>query len=277
MDIRSLPDDAFTPAAIKRDRRRLETAFFWAAVFVGLLWLVKIAEWAAGAHFTLLGLVPRDPLGLIGILGAPLVHGSLGHLVANSLPTLILATLGLYAVPRATFKALPLIWIVSGALVWIFGRESTHIGVSGVTHGLMSFLFVLGALRRDRVAISIALVVFFLYGGMVYGFLPGEPGISFEYHGAGLLAGLLAATLYRRLDPAPPQRRYSWEEEAELPEEDEEGRLGVDPLEPERPGQVPAIWSGPPRPERGVLLRFPTERRQPTAASDDDTAPPTLH
>ena len=153
MDLRSLPDEALTPAAIQRDRRRLETAFFWAAVLVAVLWLVKIAEWAAGAEFTALGLYPRAALGLIGLIGAPLVHGSLGHLMANSQPTLVLMTLAMYAVPRATFRALPLIWIGSGLLVWLFGRESTHIGISGVTHGLMSFLFVLGAIRRDRVAI----------------------------------------------------------------------------------------------------------------------------
>lgn len=264
-----------TPAAIKRDRRRLETAFFWAAVLVALLWLVKVAEWAAGAEFTALGLMPRDALGLIGLIGAPLVHGSLGHLMANSLPTLILMTLALYAVPRATFRALPLMWIGSGVLVWIFGRESTHIGISGVTHGLMSFLFVLGALRRDRTAISIALVVFFLYGSMLYGFLPGEPGISFEYHGAGLIAGIVGAVLYRRLDPAPPVRQYSWEREEEESESTEDGRLGVDPLEPEAPTAVKPLWDGPNSGPRGVLLRFPVERRRGDA--DDEERPPTLH
>lgn len=276
MDLRSLPDEALTPAAVKRDRRRLETAFFWAAVLVAVLWLVKIAEWAAGAEFTALGLYPRAALGLIGLIGAPLVHGSVGHLMANSLPTLVLMTLAMYAVPRATFRALPLIWIGSGLLVWLFGRESTHIGISGVTHGLMSFLFVLGAIRRDRVAISIALVVFFLYGSMLYGFLPGEPGISFEYHGAGLLAGLVAALLYRRLDPAPPVRQYSWETEPE-DLEGADGRLGVDPLEPERPSEVKPLWDGPRSAPRGVVLRFPSDRRRTALDDDDDARPPTLH
>lgn len=269
MDIRSLPDDAYTPAAIKRDRRRLETAVFWGAVFIALLWLVSLAETVAGTKFTALGLAPREPLGLIGILGAPLVHGSIGHLVANSLPTFVMVSLGMYAVPRATFKAIPLIWILSGALVWIFGRESVHIGASGVTHGLMSLLFLLGVLRRDRVTLSIAFVVFFLYGSMIYGFLPGEAGISFEYHGGGLIAGALAAVLYRKLDPLPPERRYSWEEE---PETDDEPAAAGDPLEPPSPIDVKPLWDGPTPPSRGVVIRFPVRPR-----ADDEEPPRTLH
>ncbi len=257
MDIRSLPDESFTADALKRDRRRLETAVFWGAVFVGILWLVALAEWTAGVRFSWFGLAPREWTGLAGILGAPLVHGSVGHLMANSLPTFVLVALGMYAVPRATFRAIPLIWLVSGLLVWIFGRESLHIGASGVTHGLMSFLFVLGAFRRDRVALAISFVVFFLYGSMVYGFLPTQPGISFEYHGGGLIAGLLAAALYYKLDPPPPVRVYSWEEEAEaedLPNYD-------DSLEPPSPIEVKPIWDGPTPPTRGLLIRFPVERR----------------
>ena len=240
---------------------------FWGAVFVGVLWLVALAEWTAGVRFGWLGLAPREALGLVGILGAPLVHGSLGHLVANSFPTFVLLTLGMYAVPRATFKAVPLIWILSGALVWVFGRESVHIGASGVTHGLMSFLFVMGVLRRDRVAMAVAMVVFFLYGSMIYGFLPTESGISFEYHGGGLIAGLVAATLYRKLDPAPPARLYSWEEH---PEEDELPSY-EDTLEPPSPIEVKPIWDGPTPEPRGVLIKFPVERRQ------GEETPRTLH
>ena len=273
MDIRSLPDEAYSPDALKRDRRRFETAIFWGAVFVAVLWLVAVAEWAAGVKFTALGLAPREPLGLIGILGAPLVHGSLEHLLANTLPTFVLVALGMYAVPRATFRALPLIWVLSGVIVWIFGRESLHIGASGVTHGLMSFLFLIGALRRDRVTLSIALVVFFLYGSMIYGFLPREAGISFEYHGAGLVAGVLAAVLWRKLDPAPPERRYSWEEEPEIDEVADDGRLGIDPLEPPAPLDVEPLWDGPSTPRRGVVLPFP---KRPHPEVDDDR-PRSLH
>lgn len=265
MNIRPLPDAAFTRQALARDRRRLETAFFWGAISVSLLWLVMIAEWAAGTRFSLLGLEPRTLPGLLGIVGAPLVHGSLEHIIANSIPTFVLISLGMYAVPLATARALPLVWVLSGILVWLFARDSLHIGASGVTHGLMSFLFVLGALRRDRVTIAVALIVFFLYGGMAYGFVPTEAGISFEYHGAGLVAGLVAAGLWRKLDPMPEVKRYEWEDE---PEADDE--WNDDPLEPPPPQNVPVLWDGPRRLTRGAVLQFPSRRRVEFVDEDDD-------
>lgn len=271
MDIRPLADEAFAPAALKRDRRRLETAIILAAVAVASLWLVAAFEWLAGTPFRALGLAPREWSGLLGILGAPLVHGSVEHLISNSVPSFVLLALGLYAVPRATWRATPLIWLLSGAIVWLFGRESLHIGASGLTHGLMSFLFLIGILRRDRRTLVIALVVFFLYGSMLYGFLPREAQVSFEYHGAGLLAGFIAALAFRKLDPPLPQKRYSWEDEPDLGPVAE----GDDPLEPPRPAEVTPIWDGPRTTRYGVVLKFPGPATRPPPPED----PPqrTLH
>jgi membrane associated rhomboid family serine protease len=269
MDIRNLPDEALSAEAVKRDRRRMENALLLAGVAVAVLWFFELFQRVAGERFDWFALSPREALGLIGIVGAPLIHGSLEHLATNSFPTFALLALGFYAVPRASFRALPLIWVVSGVLVWLFGRESLHVGASGLTHGLMSFLLLLGALRRDRTTISISMVVFFLYGSMLYGFLPHEPGVSFEYHGAGLLSGVLAAILYRKLDPLPPVRRYSWEEEAES-----ESEFESDPLEPPSPKDVHALWDDPSRARRGVVIEFPKSTERQT-----DSTPPkrTLH
>ncbi len=126
--------------------------------------------------------------------------------MSNTLPLAILAGLALYAYPRATRFALPFIWIFSGLGVWLFARPSTHVGISGIVHGLMFFLFVLGVLRRDRLGIAIALMVFFLYGGMVLTVLPRDPQISFEYHLFGAIAGLIAAiALFRARSAAAAQ------------------------------------------------------------------------
>src|SRR3546814_4881156 len=90
--------------------------------------------------FPALALVPRTAHGLIGIITAPLLHGSFAHLVSNSLPLLLLITLSLSVVPRAAKRAFVVIWLLSGIFVWVFGRESSHIGASGIDHGLMFFL-----------------------------------------------------------------------------------------------------------------------------------------
>jgi membrane associated rhomboid family serine protease len=78
----------------------------------------------------------------------------------------------------------------------------------------MFFVFTLGVLRWDRRAIGLAMVVFFLYGGMVWGVFPGDPQVSYESHLSGAILGVALALLLRRLDPPPPAKRYSWDDEA---------------------------------------------------------------
>ncbi|HEY0501979.1 MAG TPA: rhomboid family intramembrane serine protease, partial [Lysobacter sp.] len=158
--------------------------------------------------------------------------------------------------PRATLRALPLIWLGSGLGAWLLGAPGTHhLGASGLTHGLMFLVFTLGLLRRDRPAIAAAMIAFFLYGGMLLTVLPREAGISWQAHLGGAVAGVLAAWLFRNRDPQLPRKRYSWEDEDDsiVPAHDE--------LEPPSPREVPVLWQRPePRADetRGTVLRFPS-------------------
>jgi membrane associated rhomboid family serine protease len=191
-------------------------------------------------------------------LTAPFVHASFAHLMSNTLPTGLLAALALYAYPRATRLALPFIWIVSGVGVWLWARASIHVGISGISHGMMFFLFFMGLLRRDRLGVAISLAVFFLYGGMVMTVLPRDPQVSFEYHLFGALAGLIAAFVWHNRDPQAPRKRYSWEIE-----EEEAERHAMDPeLDLPRPENVPVLWDGPSAAQRGGdnVVAFPRRR-----------------
>ena len=203
---------------VQRDRTRVAYAAVGAAALLAGIWLAWVGAWMMGWDTIDLGIRPRDPHGLIGIFSAPFVHASFAHLMSNTLPLGMLAGLALYAYPRATRYALPFIWIMSGLGVWLWARPSTHVGISGIVHGLMFFLFVMGLLRRDRLGVAIALLVFFLYGGMVMTVLPREQEVSFEYHLFGAIAGVIAAVFVFRLDPTPIRKRYTWEEEEELAE-----------------------------------------------------------
>src|SRR3546814_6397137 len=69
-------------------------------------------------------------------------------------------------------------------------RAAVLLGASGVTHGLGFMLFALGVLRRDRAAIAAGMIAFMFYGGMILTVLPREPGISWQAHLGGALAGL---------------------------------------------------------------------------------------
>jgi membrane associated rhomboid family serine protease len=196
---------------------RLGQALLWPTVAVGGLWLVAAVQSLTGINYVWLGVFPRTLSGLPGVVTAPLIHESWHHLLSNTAPLLGLGVIAMYGFPRATRHAVPLIWLLSGLGVWLFGRESFHIGISGLTHGLMFYVVLMGFLRRDPLSIALALIVFLLFGGMASGVIPSEPAISFEYHLFGAVAGVLAAVGLRRMDRMPVRiRRYS--EDAEIEE-----------------------------------------------------------
>jgi len=253
MDIPLTAEPADPRAQAELDRRRLRRGFLLAGGFVALLWWIKAIELLFDIRLGGFGVRPGEVAGLAGLLFGPLLHGSGAHLLANTLPTLLMLGLAVATVPRALARGLPLMWLGSGLFVWLVAAPGgVHLGASGLTHGLMFMLFLLGLLRRDRQAIASALLVFFLYGGMLLTVFPREVGISWQYHLGGAVFGALAAVLWRRLDPAPARKRYSWEDEEIEPLADAE-------FEPPRPDDVPVLWrrdAAAVDEARGVVLPF---------------------
>lgn len=249
-------------------RRNFRRALLASMAFVAALGALHFAgPWLGDTRA--FALVPLSLPGLVGVLTAPLLHGSAGHWLANASALLILGPLVGTVYPRASVRALPVIWLLSGLGTWLIGRPSFHIGASGLTHGLMFLLLFLGLFRRDRASVAAALIAFFFYGGMLLTVLPREPGVSWEYHLSGALAGLLAAWWWRRADPEPPRRRYSWEEEEEAADAPPSGD-GAE-LEMPRPGEVPVLWQRTPARD-AVVLPF-----RPRQAPADRGEPPTVH
>lgn len=184
-------------------------------VFILLLWLVVALGLVLHLPLIQLGIYPRTASGLVGVLFAPLIHGSWNHLLSNSFALLILGTALRYGYPRAAGAVVILVYLLSGLGVWCLARESYHIGASGLTHGMMFFIFTTGIMRRDRLSIALSLITFFLYGGMLWSIFPQEPGVSYESHFFGAASGVLAAFLFRNLDPPPPEKHYDWEDDVE--------------------------------------------------------------
>jgi membrane associated rhomboid family serine protease len=207
-----------TPSATEtNDARRFKRSIWIAASFVAVLWLIQLVSALFELDLLEYGIYPRRFSGLIGIALAPLIHGSFSHLFANSLPIVVLGSALLYGYPRSAPWVLGWLYAGSGLGVWLFARHAYHLGASGLAFGMMFFVFTIGALRWDRRAIALSMLVFFLYGGMVWGILPTEPDISYESHFFGALLGVVLAIVYRNNDPAPPRKRYSWEDEADTP------------------------------------------------------------
>ncbi|MCD9004921.1 rhomboid family intramembrane serine protease [Luteimonas sp. XNQY3] len=249
------PDAPADPDAQRlHDRRRLSNALKASIAFV--LLLVIMFGLQAAFDWRPLAVRPGEWAGLAGLLTAPLLHGSPGHLIANASALLLLGSLALAVYPRATLRGLPLMWLGSGLGAWLMGNPgSHHLGASGVTHGLMFLVFVLGLLRRDRPSIAAGMIAFLFYGGMLLTILPQEPGVSWQSHMGGAIGGVLAAFWFRYADPIPPRRRYSWEIEEEEAARAERERS--DTFEPPAPHDVPVLWERPTEEPRGVVLRFP--------------------
>ena len=180
-------------------------------LFPVVLWAVHLLSLLFNEDLSKLGLLPRNLVGLLGILTSPLIHADFSHLISNTIPLIILGWIIFSFYPKLSYLLFVFIYLLTGLLVWIFARQVFHIGASGIVYGFVSFLFFSGIFRRDNTSIALALVITFLYGGLVWGMIPGWEGISWESHLFGAITGLLAAYLFRKIDP--PTKKYDWEDE----------------------------------------------------------------
>ena len=185
--------------------------FLTPLTFPVALWVIHLISLFLNQDLSKLGLLPRKPAGLLGIITSPLIHGDFSHLISNTLPLIILGWIIFNFYNKISYLLFFFIYFFTGLLVWIFARQVYHIGASGLVYGFVSFLFFSGIFRRDNKSIALALVITFLYGGLVWGILPGMEGISWESHLFGAITGLIAAYLFRKIDT--PSKKYDWEDE----------------------------------------------------------------
>lgn len=190
---------------MNRDHMR---AFFRRAAalvaFVALLWAIQIINWITGYGLNpTFGLIPRYLGGLDGVIAMPLLHGSYAHLMANTPPLLVMGGLLVATTTRALLAVNAVVIGFGGGLVWLFGGSAIHIGASGLVFGWFGFLVTRGLVDRSPTTLGAALVVGVLYGSILWGVLPGQPGVSWEAHLFGVIAGAAAAVLVRTHVHAP--------------------------------------------------------------------------
>lgn len=182
--------------------RRLDEWQQTAVLVVGftvLLWLLEVADAVLlGDDLDQYGVQPRSDEGLLGVLFAPLLHGGWAHLWANTVPVLVLGFLTLITGVARGLLATAIIWLVAGLGVWLVGDSHTvHLGASGLVFGWITYLAVRGFLNRRPNEVAIGIVVLLLYGGVIVGVLPGQPGVSWEGHLFGAVGGVVAAAAVR--------------------------------------------------------------------------------
>jgi membrane associated rhomboid family serine protease len=168
--------------------------------FVAVMWAVEIVDLLAfGGTLDALGIRPRSTEGLVGIPLAPFLHGGIVHLAMNTVPFVVLAWLVLLRETWQFFAVAAIVTVLGGVGVWLVApAASVHIGASGLVFGFFGFLLTVGWFERRLGSILISVLVLSLHGGMVFGVLPGQPGVSWQSHLFGFLAGVAAAWFLAR-------------------------------------------------------------------------------
>jgi membrane associated rhomboid family serine protease len=191
-------------AIISRENQRIVVAAAQSqAVTLGsgvaAMWGAFAANFVLGGALLQYGIVPRSLDGLWGVLFAPFLHGSLAHLLSNTVPFLVLGWLILIRNRKHLLPVTLTAMLGAGLMAWLLGAPgSVHIGASGVIFGYLGFLMLAGLYARTWGSILLSVLVTGLWGGLVFGVLPGQPGISWQAHLGGFIGGIWAAKLLRR-------------------------------------------------------------------------------
>ncbi len=202
----------------KLEKSKFIQALFIPVIFILIMWCVKIIELKLGVSFIQHGVFPNKINGLKGILCAPFIHQDYTHLINNTYPILILGGFLFFSYRKIAIQIFILLFFISGLFLWFIGRESFHIGASGIIYALSSFLFFSGLIRKNSNLSALSLIVVFLYGSMFWGMIPSNTSVSWEGHFSGFLAGILLAIIYRK--KGPKTKKYQWEIDEELEEKE---------------------------------------------------------
>lgn len=171
-----------------------------ASLLFGLLavmWVVEIVDFLLPmVNLDVFGIQPRTRSGLLGVLLCPFLHIGFGHLVSNSIPFLLLGALVMTG-GRRLFLPLSLwVTVIGGSGVWVLGVGGTvHLGASLLIFGYLGYLMSRGFIERSVGGVIFSVAILLVYGGMLYGVFPGQPGISWLGHLCGFLAGIAGAWL----------------------------------------------------------------------------------
>jgi membrane associated rhomboid family serine protease len=178
-------------------------------IAIWFLGLVNIA--LLGKSLNSLGIRPRTISGLAGILLAPLLHGSIRHLLGNSSALLILGGLLLLEGAETFWIVTAIATLTSGSGVWLLGgKNTTHIGASGIIFGYLGFLILRGYFTRELFSTLISLLVFLYYGSLLWRILPLGGRFSWEGHLFGFLGGALTARFLETIRASLPEN-FLWE------------------------------------------------------------------
>lgn len=170
-------------------------------LLVALMWALELVDTILPGDLDGYGIESRDLSSLPGVVAAPFLHAGFAHLMANTVPFLVLGSIVALRYPARFWQISLTIITIGGLGVWLLGPANTiMVGASGVVFGFLTFLITAGILTRHWLDVVIAAGVLVVYGGVLVGVLPFAvpSGVSWLGHLCGALAGVLAAFLFAR-------------------------------------------------------------------------------
>lgn len=186
------------PRTLNRLGRILKSQVTILGSFIIFIWLLEIIDLLLfGNSLNAFGVRPRTFNGLMGIFFMPFLHNGLGHVLANTIPFVVLGWLVMVRRTADFFFVSTIVVVISGFGVWLFGGTNTvHIGASGLIFGYFGFLVLRSYFERSLASIVITIFVIFIYGGLIWGVLPSfQSGVSWLGHLFGFIGGAYAAYL----------------------------------------------------------------------------------
>lgn len=164
-------------------------------IIVAILYAILFLDWLLPIKVNSFGLIPRTQFGLIGIITSPFLHGDLLHLNSNAIPLVVMLITLITFYEKKVWKIVVGITLLSGVLLWVFGRSANHIGASGMIYGLVAFLVFNGVMERNVKSIIISILIAITYSGFIYGLTPftTRPGVSWDGHLFGAISGVLVS------------------------------------------------------------------------------------
>lgn len=204
-------------------RKRIKLSIIPAIILLFFIWIMFVIDYTQVFYFNFsrLGIYPLRINGLVGVISSPFVHASFSHLISNTVPLLIMVSMIFFFYNQIAFKSIALLWVISGILTWLLGRNAYHIGASGLVFALVFFLFFSGLFRIYTPLVAVSMIVIFIYGSTIWSIFPisefVDASLSWEAHLSGAISGFLVALLYRNQGPQKPE--IIWDDDEDLEEE----------------------------------------------------------
>lgn len=183
------------------------TAGLVMGVWTALLWVIELVDQLLRGTLDALGIRSWSLDSLGSVFVAPFLHGGWAHLLANTVPFAVLGFLVLLGGTLRAVSATVIVTVVSGLFAWLLNPPNTlTIGASGLIFGWLSYLLARAVFSRNGTQIVLAIVVFAVYGGVLWGVFPSQAGVSWQAHLGGAVGGVLAAWLLHRRRTVNPAR-----------------------------------------------------------------------